>query len=241
MVSNHILYRTTFTTANHIEIYSPFVAGVSALFKAMLGLSTPRLPTMSSISTAPVIELVCAYFIFISFPPIIFFSFTIIIKAFPTIRRNALIHKTGFPKPSNRAIIEQSQLKLTPNHLVDDAHIALHDLYHLGADILVHIVGNGDTMLTVTAEHDGSINGLQQGLLVDTSNDEVTLVDSFGTLGRGADANGGEGMVDAGEEGGFFGKGSAIADDSEGVHLKAVVVMEAKGLMLDDTRVELEA
>lgn len=96
-------------------------------------------------------------------------------------------------------------------------------------------------MLTVTAELDGGVNGLQQGLLVDTSNDEVTLVDSFGTLGRGADANGGEGMVDAGEEGGFFGKGSAIAEDSEGVHLKAVVVVEAEGLMLDDTRVKLEA
>lgn len=48
-------------------------------------------------------------------------------------------------------------------------------------------------------------------------------------------------MADAGEERGFFGKGSAIADDGEGVHLEAVVVVKAKGLMLDDTRVELEA
>ena len=48
-------------------------------------------------------------------------------------------------------------------------------------------------------------------------------------------------MVDAGEEGGFFGKGSAIADDGEGVHLETVVVVEAEGLMLDDTWVELEA
>lgn len=131
--------------------------------------------------------------------------------------------------------------EFAPNHFIDYTHIALHDLYHLGADILVHIVGNGDTMLTVTAELDGSINGLQQGLLVDTCNDEVTLVDSFGTLGRGADANGGEGMVDAGEEGGFFGKGSAIADDGKSVHLETVVVVETEGLMLDDAWVELEA
>ena len=48
-------------------------------------------------------------------------------------------------------------------------------------------------------------------------------------------------MTDAGEEGGFFGKGSAIADDGEGVHLETVVVVEAEGLMLDDTWVELEA
>ena len=96
-------------------------------------------------------------------------------------------------------------------------------------------------MLTVTAELDGGVNGLEQGLFVDTSNDEVTLVDGFGTLSRGTDADGGEGMADAGEEGGFFRKGSAIADDGESVHLKAVVGEEAEGLMLDDTRVELEA
>lgn len=96
-------------------------------------------------------------------------------------------------------------------------------------------------MLTVTAELDGGVNGLQQGPLVDTSNDEVTLVDGLGTLGRGADADSGEGVTDAGEERGFLGKGAAIADDGEGVHLEAVVVVETEGLMLDDTRVELEA
>lgn len=96
-------------------------------------------------------------------------------------------------------------------------------------------------MLAVTTELDGGVNGLEQGLLVDTSNDEVALVDGLGTLGRGADADSGEGVADAGEERGFFGKGSAIADDGEGVHLEAVVVVETEGLMLDDTWVELEA
>ncbi len=132
-------------------------------------------------------------------------------------------------------------LELTPHHLVDNAHVALYDLHDLGTDILVHIVGDGNAMLTVTAELDSGVNGLEQGLLVDTSNDEVALVDGFGTLGRGADADGGEGMADTGEERGFFGKGSAIADDGEGVHLKAVVVVEAEGLVLNDSRVKQEA
>lgn len=48
-------------------------------------------------------------------------------------------------------------------------------------------------------------------------------------------------MTDAGEERGFLGKSSAIADDRKGVHLEAVVVVKAEGLMLDDTWVELEA
>lgn len=82
---------------------------------------------------------------------------------------------------------------------------------------------------------------MEQGLLVDTSNDEVALVDGLGTLGRGTDADSGEGMADAGEERGFLGKGSAIADNGEGVHLETVVVVEAEGIVLDDMRVELEA
>lgn len=117
----------------------------------------------------------------------------------------------------------------------------MHYLHHFRTDVLVHIVGDGDTMLAVTAEFDGSINSLEQGILVDTSNDEVALVDGFRTLGRGTDADGGEGVADAGEEGGFFGKCAAIADDGKGVHLEAVVVVETEGLMLNDARVELEA
>lgn len=96
-------------------------------------------------------------------------------------------------------------------------------------------------MLTVTTKLYGCIYSLEQRLLVDTSNDEVTLVDGFGSLSRGTDADGGEGVADAGEERGFLGKGAAIADDGESVHLKAVVVVKAEGLMLNDTRVELEA
>ena len=96
-------------------------------------------------------------------------------------------------------------------------------------------------MLTVTAKLYSGVNGLEQGLLVDTSNDEVALVNGFGTLSRGTDADGGEGVADAGKERGFFGKGSTVADNGEGVHLETVVVVETKGLMLDDTWVELEA
>ena len=131
MVSNHILCRITCTTANHIESYSPFVAGVSALFKARLGLSTPRLPTMSSISTTSVVKLVLITFVFIIFPPIKFVSFFIIIWTLPTERSNALNHKIGFSNPSNRAIIEQSLLKLAPNHFIDYTNVRLYDLHNL--------------------------------------------------------------------------------------------------------------
>ena len=51
-------------------------------------------------------------------------------------------------------------LLLPPNHLIHDTHIALDNLHYLGADILIHIIGDGDTMLTVFAEFYGGINCL---------------------------------------------------------------------------------
>ena len=95
-------------------------------------------------------------------------------------------------------------------------------------------------MLTITAKLNGSIYCLKQRLLVDTSDDEVALVDGFGALGAGADADSWEGMAYAGEEAALFGKGAAITYYGEGIHLKTVVVVEAEGLVLDDTGVELE-
>ena len=95
-------------------------------------------------------------------------------------------------------------------------------------------------MLTVTTELYGSVYCLEQLLFVDTSNDKVALVDGFGALGTGADADGRERMAYTGEEATLFGKGATITYYGEGVHLKTVVVVEAEGLVLDDTWVELE-
>lgn len=44
---------------------------------------------------------------------------------------NALIHKTGFSNPSNRATIEQGQLEFTPHHFVNNPRIALNKFHHL--------------------------------------------------------------------------------------------------------------
>lgn len=59
-------------------------------------------------------------------------------------------------------------------------------------------------MLAVSAELYGRINSLEQALGVDAGNDEVTLVNGFGTLGRGADADSREGMAHTGEEAAFL-------------------------------------
>lgn len=48
-------------------------------------------------------------------------------------------------------------------------------------------------------------------------------------------------MTYRGEETALFGEGATITYYGEGVHLETVVVVEAEGLVLDDTWVELEA
>lgn len=92
-------------------------------------------------------------------------------------------------------------------------------------------------MLTVLAEFYSSIYRLKEALGVDAGNDEVTLVDGFGTFGRGADADGGEGMANAGEEAALLGERAGVRHDCKGIHLEAVVVVEAERFMLDDARI----
>ena len=132
-------------------------------------------------------------------------------------------------------------LLFSPDHFVDDAHVALDDFYYFGADVFINVVGDGDAVVAIFAELDGGVNGLQKALGVDAGYDEVPLVDGFGTLGGGADADCREGMANRGEEAALLGEGAAVAHYGEGVHLQAVVVVEAEGLVLDDTLVEFEA
>ena len=130
---------------------------------------------------------------------------------------------------------------LPPNHLVDDAGIALDDFDDFGGDVFVYVVGHGDTVEAVLAKADGGVDCLKQAAAVDAGDDEAALVDGLGTLRAGADAHGGEGVADAGEETALFGQRAAVAHHGEGIHLKAVVVVEAQGLLANDAAVELEA
>ena len=132
-------------------------------------------------------------------------------------------------------------LSLPPYHLVDDANVGLDDLHDLGGDILIHIVGNGKTMVTLLTEFNCGIDGLEEALRINTGNDEVAFVDGFGPFRTGSDADGREGVADAGEEAALFGQGATVAHDGKGIHLETVVVVEAERLVLDDTLVKLEA
>ena len=85
------------------------------------------------------------------------------------------------------------------------------------------------------------MDGLQKTLLGDAGEREARLVQGLGALGGGADAHRRERAADAREEAGLLGQGTGVGDNGEGVHLQAVVVMEAHGLAHAHARVQLEA
>ena len=129
-----------------------------------------------------------------------------------------------------------------PHHLVHDACVALDDLDHLGGHGLVGVVGNGGLgQRPLGVELDGGMDGLQQPLLGDAGEREAGLVQGLGALGGGADAHRRERAADAREEAGLLGQGAGVRHHREGVHLQAVVVVEAHGLVHAHARVELEA
>ena len=154
--------------------------------------------------------------------------------------RAALRQAQGPPYPLLVPIIN-IQLKLPPNHLVHHADIALDDADDLRGHVLVDIIRHQDAREAVADEGDGDIDALEKADGVDAAEHEAALVQGLGALGRCTDADGREGMADAREEGGLLGQGAAIAHHRKRVHLQAVVIMEAEGLVLDDARVELEA
>ena len=85
------------------------------------------------------------------------------------------------------------------------------------------------------------MDGLQQALLGDAGKGEAGLVKGLGALGGGADAHRRERAADAREEARLLGQGAGVGDHGEGVHLHAVVVVEAHGLVHAHAGVQLEA
>ena len=128
-----------------------------------------------------------------------------------------------------------------PNHLIHHARVGLDNLDDLGRDVFVYVGWYRDAVVAGGVHGNGGVHGLEEGLFVDAGEDEAGLVQGFRALGRCADAHGRERVPDAGEEGTFLREGAAVGDHREGVHLQAVVIMEAEGFMLDDPRVKLEA
>ena len=101
-------------------------------------------------------------------------------------------------------------LELAPDHLVDYAHIRLDNLHNLRADILFHVIRHRNTIVPILIHGHSRIHSLQQTLLIDTCNEETSLIQSFRTLGACTDANSREWVAYGGEEATFLWQRTAI-------------------------------
>ena len=77
----------------------------------------------------------------------------------------------------------------------------MDDLDDFGGDVFVDVVWDWDAVGAVAAEFHRSINSLEERLRINSRNNEISLINSLGALGAGADADGRERMSHRSEEG----------------------------------------
>ena len=70
----------------------------------------------------------------------------------------------------------QGESELPPNHLIHHAHIGLDDLHDFRRDILVHIVRNGNPVVTCSVHGDGSVHCLEEALFINAGEDKAGLI-----------------------------------------------------------------
>ena len=130
---------------------------------------------------------------------------------------------------------------LPPYKTIHDAGIALDDPRDLHGYIFGGIVRHRCAEFTVLLHLHCQINGLQQLLRVDAGEDKAALVQRLRPLGRGADAHCRKRLADRQVETRLLRQRAAVGHDAEGVHLQAVVIVEAQGLVGNDAPVQLKA
>ena len=130
---------------------------------------------------------------------------------------------------------------LPPHEAIHDAGIALNNPRDLHRHILGGIVGDSCAEVAVLLHLHCQINGLQQLLRVDAGEDEAALVQRFRPLGGGADAHRRERLADRQVKTRLLRKRAAVGHDAEGVHLQAVIIVEAQRLVGNDAPVQLES
>ena len=95
-------------------------------------------------------------------------------------------------------------------------------------------------MAALLMQRNRGIHRLQKALFIDACQHKAALIQSLGTFRRSADTNCRERMSHRGEEAGLLRQSSGVADHRKGIHLQAVIIMEAQRFMADDPGVKPE-
>src|SRR5699024_3546085 len=81
-----------------------------------------------------------------------------------------------------------SFIEIPRSYLIHNPSIALNNLYHLCAYILLHIVWHGNPIVAFLIHDYRCIHCLEQAFLVNPSQNKAGLIQSFWTLGASPDA-----------------------------------------------------
>ena len=82
--------------------------------------------------------------------------------------------------PKKHKLEAREVLELPPNHLVHHPRVGLDNLDDLSGDVLVSVVRDGNAVVASLVHLHRRIHRLEQGLLVNTGQDEACLVQRFG-------------------------------------------------------------
>lgn len=118
----------------------------------------------------------------------------------------------------------------SPNHLVDNACVALDNFHHFRANIFLNIIGHGDSIIRMNIHIHSRCYCLEQAFFVDACEDEARLIQSFGAFRTCPDTYRRERMPHRSKETAFLGKCSAVRNNGKCIHLKAVVIVETQRL-----------
>lgn len=88
----------------------------------------------------------------------------------------------------------------SPDHFVDDGNVGLDDFDYNVRYVLADVDVDGGAVVVVAVHGYGGVYCLEEALFVDAGEDEPGVVEAFGAFGRGADADGREGLANGGEE-----------------------------------------
>lgn len=124
-------------------------------------------------------------------------------------------------------------LLFSPDHLINHTSVALDNLHNLSRYVLIYILRHRQSVFPIKVRLHRCVYSLQQAFFVNACKHKAALIQRFWTLRRGADAHRRERMSHAREEAAFLRQCTRIRYYSKGVHLQAVVIMEAQRLILN--------
>lgn len=124
-------------------------------------------------------------------------------------------------------------LPFSPDHLIHHTSVALDNLHNLSRYVLIYIIRHRQSVIAIKVHLHRCIYSLQQAFFVNACEHKAAFVQRFRALRRSTDAHCRERMPHTGEEAAFLRQCTGIRYYSKGVHLQAVVIMEAQRLMLN--------